>query len=84
MVLAVVLAVEMVLRTVQVVVMEHLVKVMMVAAEVAVELTHFLVAAVAEVLLQQVNIVKISLAAVIIMMVVMVVLVQLLQSQVLL
>jgi hypothetical protein len=70
---------------VQVVVMHrHLVKEMMVAAEVAVELTHFLAAAVAAVLLQQVNIVKMLVAAVIIMMEAEAVMVQLLQSQVLL
>jgi hypothetical protein len=81
-VLAVVLVVEILLRTVQeVVVHHHLVKVMLVAVVVAVELTHFVAAEAAEVLVQLVLVVGTA-EAEIIFGVVTAVLVRLLQSQV--
>ena len=77
-----VLGVEILLQTEQEVALEHLVKVMMVVVEAVVVLTHFQAEAVAEVLVQPVATVGLSVA--IIMMVVLVAMVQLLQSQVLL
>ena len=77
-----VLVVEILLQTEQEVALEHLVKVMMVVVEAVVVLTHFQAEAVAEVLVQPVATVGLSVA--IIMMVVLVAMVYLLQSQVLL
>ena len=74
--------VEILLRTEQVVLLEHLDKVIEVVTEVVVEQTHFVAVAVAEVLVLSVVIVGLQVA--IILMGVLVGMVQLLQSQVLL